>query len=122
MIEQLKQFDLVYLASPYGKYPKGRERAFTKICRIAGKLIEAGVNVYSPIAHLHPIATYGHIERGNDFWLKFDEAIMSKSSAIAVAMMDSWETSTGIEYELNFFNKAEKLIFFLNPEDFGERP
>jgi hypothetical protein len=116
MMEALRKFDLVYLATPYSKYPAGIEAAFIEACRISGRLVLFGVSVYSPIAHTHPIAIHGGLDpMAHELWLPFDEAIMDKSDALCVAMMDGWKESRGIAYEIAVFRRARKPVFYLDP-------
>jgi hypothetical protein len=54
------QDDLVYLASPYTHADKAvMEDRFRAACRYAACLMRRGINVFSPIAHSHPIAQFG---------------------------------------------------------------
>lgn len=122
-LEPLKQFNLIYLASPYSKYPKGLERAYCKICRIAGRLLVNGVTVYSPIAHTHGIASHAYLDPYDyNIWLPFDGAMMRACDAMVVALMQEWQTSYGVAHEMDVFNEAHKPIFALDPMLVEERP
>ena len=58
-MKELLRFDLVYLATPYSKFPGGIQAAFIDAACIAARLLRAGVKVYSPITHTHPIGRVG---------------------------------------------------------------
>lgn len=119
MIEQLKQYELVYLATPYSKYKLGLEWAFIDACRLAGRLLQKGLKLYSPIAHTHPIAIYAEIDPlDHKVWLPFDEAIMAKSDCLLVAMMEGWEDSYGIAHEIGVYKASQKPIYYLNVETY----
>ena len=105
---------LWYLASPYSKYPAGREQAFRDVSRVALELIERGVNVFAPIAHSHPIETAGTATQSPDFWLKLDEQFMKNCVGMIVACLPGWEASYGVNYELRHFAEAEKPIILLD--------
>ena len=106
----------VYLATPYSKYPAGKEQAFIDACVIAGKLIESGVGVFSPIAHSHPIGMHSRIDLDSyAIWLPADQFLMDKADAIVVALMLGWSESRGVAYEIVEFEKADKPIFYLDP-------
>ena len=108
---------LIYLASPYSKYPAGIERAFEDISAIAGALLVRGYRVYSPIAHTHPIATYAKLDAYDHIiWLPFDQAIMAACGAMMIAKMETWDKSYGISEEIKFFSAAGKPIYWLDPE------
>lgn len=115
-MERLQKFGLVYLGTPYSKFPDGIVAAFEQAAALTGRLLTAGVRAYSPIAHTHPIAIYGGLDPlDHTIWLPFDAAIMEKSDAIAVAKMESWERSYGIKHEIEVFTKAGKPVFYLDP-------
>ena len=116
---RLAKYSLVYLATPYSKYPTGIESAFRDASRIAARLLRCGIKVYSPIAHTHPIAIHGDVDPlDHTIWLPFDEAMMKASAAILVAKMTGWEESKGIAHELEVFRKAKKPIFYLDVDAF----
>lgn len=119
MLEQLKGFGLVYLATPYTKYPYGMKAAFEDACYLVGKLAERGLtNVYSPIGYGHSIAEHSSLDPCDlSFWLPFNAALMTKSDALLVAKLPGWEVSTGVLHEIEEFKKAGKPVFYLDPNN-----
>lgn len=114
--DPLPERTLAYLASPYTNYPDSIEIAFRDVSRIAGKLLLAGVHVYSPIAHCHPMAVYGDIDAlDRDFWLSYQETMMARCDVLIIAEMKSWQESIGIAHEVGFFARHKRTIFQLNP-------
>lgn len=108
---------LAYLATPYSKYPGSIAAAFVDASKLAARLMLAGVRVYSPIAHTHPLALYGNLDPlDHRIWLPFDEAMMAKADVLIVAHMVSWETSKCIAHEVEYFALANKPIYDLDPE------
>lgn len=106
---------LCYLATPYSKLEL--VKAFEDAARIAAALLSSGMKVYSPIAHTHPLAIYGHLDPlDHSIWLPFDEAMMRVCDALIVAHMSGWDESVGIAHEIAFFAHADKPIFDLNPD------
>ena len=100
-----------YLATPYSKHPGGTDNAFVDACRVAGQLVAAGVKVYCPIAHTHPIAQYGNIDRfSHEIWMPVDRPFMGAAGGLIVCCMPGWETSFGILSELDVFRAAGKPI------------
>ena len=115
-MDRLKQYDLVYLGTPYSKFPTGTEAAFQAAASLAGRMLVAGVNVYSPIAHTHPIAIHSGLNPlDHSIWIPFDAAMMDKADALVVAMMDSWEASYGLQIETDEFTQAGKPVYWLDP-------
>jgi hypothetical protein len=112
----MKSKELSYLATPYSKHPDGVFVAFRDACMIAGKLLLKGINVYSPIAHTHCIASFAEIDPfDHKIWLPFDEAMLDVSHTLIVAHMSGWDTSKGVAYEIEYFSKKRKPIFDLDP-------
>jgi hypothetical protein len=116
-LKDLAKYKLVYLATPYSKYPGGIEKAFKDATKLAARLVTAGVRVYPPITLTHPLAIIGGIDpMSHEIWLPFDQAMMDASEAIIVARMESWQISKGIAHEIEYFGGAGKPVFYLNPE------
>ncbi|WP_291854826.1 DUF1937 family protein [Bradyrhizobium sp.] len=114
-MSDLQRAPLCYLATPYSRYPGGIERAFADAARLAAKMILAGVKVYSPIAHTHPLAVHGGLDPlDHALWLPFDEAMMNAARVLIVAHMEGWQESAGIAYEVAYFERHNKPIFDLN--------
>lgn len=108
--------DYFYLASPYSKHPGGLDEAFKEVCRAAAVLIRAGVRVYSPIAHTHPIALHGSIDPyDHGIWLPADEPFMHGACGLIVLRAESWEQSYGISVEIAQFENAGKPIVYMDP-------
>lgn len=109
----LRKFDLIYIGTPYTKYPGGIEKAFIDACKLTGSLLQKGLRVYSPIAHTHPVAIHADIDPLDlDIWLPFDAAMMEKADAMLVALMPGWNTSVGVAHEMAAFKSAGKPIFY----------
>lgn len=116
MLEIVREAPLAYLATPYTKYEAGIEQAFIDAAKLAAKLLHAGVNVYSPITHTHPLAIYGGLDPlDHSIWLPFDEAMMKASTVLIVALMDGWRESKGVKHEIEFFDRAKKPIYWCDP-------
>lgn len=116
-ISNVAKLGLIYLGTPYSKYPKGLEAAFKDASALTAKLLRAGVKVYSPIAHTHPVAIYGHLDPlDHAIWLPFDRAIMDKADAMLVAEMTGWKESRGIAHEIDVFTAAQKPVYYINPD------
>jgi hypothetical protein len=109
---------VIYLATPYSRYPHGLDAAHIDACLVAASLISRGLSIYSPIAHTHPIAHHGGLDKmDHAMWLQFDEAMMTASYGLIVAQLPGWEDSRGIDHEIEFFTRAGKLIDWLTWPD-----
>lgn len=115
-MSELQHGALCYLATPYSKWSAGLEDAFIEASKLAALLLRAGVKVYSPIAHTHPLAIHGNLDPlDHNIWLPFDEAMMTAAQVLIVAHMEGWQESKGIAHEIKFFEAAKKPIWDLNP-------
>ncbi len=115
-LKDLSDCGLVYLASPYSKYPDGIEVAFKRISLVAANCLRAGVRVYSPIVHCHPISMHGGIDAlDHAIWIPFNLIMVQKSDVLLVAMMDTWDASFGVTDEIKKFVLANKPIYYLDP-------
>ncbi len=109
-----------YLASPYSKYPLGLTAAHYHVCQEAGRLIKAGVSVYSPIAHSDPIAMASGIDPyDHDIWLPADKPIADAAGGLIVLKLEGWSQSFGIAQEIEWFAGEGKPIIYMTP---GEMP
>ena len=66
----------------------------------------AGVYVFSPISHTHPIAEAGSLPTGWEFWEAYDNIMLSRCTKLIVLMLDGWKESKGVAAEIKI---AEKL-------------
>jgi hypothetical protein len=118
-LEIVKAYPLCYVATPYSKFPGGVEVAYQAACELCARLLLAGVNVFSPIAHSHGIAVHGKLDPlDHKIWLPFDEAVMQASNALLVAKMKTWEVSYGIDKEIEWFTAKGKPVHYLDPVTF----
>lgn len=105
---------LYYLASPYSKYHLGINAAFQHVAKLSADLLRAGITVYSPVAHTHPISQYGHIDPYNhDIWLPFDSVMIDVCHGALVARLNGWDQSYGVKWEIEQFVKAGKPVIHL---------
>lgn len=110
---------LIYLASPYSKYPEGRQKAYELVCKKAAKLMLEGHTIFCPIAHSHPIEEFGmggKIQEG-DFWLNQDFAVLYNCVELWVYKMPGWDNSYGVAKEIEFAKKLRMIIKYLEWEE-----
>lgn len=110
----------LYLASPYSKFNAGLDAAFKAACEQTALLIRAGYNVFSPVAHSHPVAQFGNFDPLDcAMWLEQDEPFMEAAAGIVVLMLEGWQESVGVMHEINRFAEMDKPIVLMVP---GEVP
>lgn len=92
-----------YLAIAYS----GREEeSFDFSMVAAAHYFNAGVHVYSPIAHCHPIAKAHSMPTDFDFWKNYNHAMIKSSNEVHVLVPPGWEVATigsiGVQGEFLF--------------------
>jgi hypothetical protein len=108
----------LYMLSPYSKYEHGTQEAAEMAAWAAGKLLEQDIVVHSPIAETHAVAAAAGLEQTDHrFWLARDERFMNSSKGAVVLTMDGWEDSFGMKWELAWYEKTNKPVFYLDPSE-----
>jgi|SRR5580700_6377489 hypothetical protein len=104
-----------YMASPYRKYPGGLELAAKHAAEIAAELLDRNVLVYSPIVHSHHIADFVRSRTHyDDFWLQAEIPFMRASRGMILIKMPSWDISSGIAWEQDWFKHQGRPIYRLS--------
>ena len=116
-MEKLAGFELCYLATPYTKYATGHEMAFRDAARLASRIQELGINVYSPIVHGHPMCSHGVLPAADySVWRLVNLVMMKRTDALLIGQLPSWTYSSGIRDEVHEFKMQHKPIFYIDPE------
>lgn len=113
-----------YLASPYTHYAgggyDGRQQAFQEVSRVGGWLAKQGVPIFSPIAHTHPLHTYGGVPNTTtgapeeyETAMALDQPMMNKAAGVIVAGMVGWNTSHGVAIEMKHFLIGDQPRLFM---------
>jgi hypothetical protein len=108
-----------YLATPYTSYEDGTQEAFLDACEQAALLIKAGIPVFCPIAHTHPIAVMGELDPyDHAIWLPADTPMMDAAEkGLIVCMLPGWDTSKGVNHEIEYFKKLGRPLYFMEPDE-----
>ena len=90
-----------YVAAPYSHDdPAVRELRFRKINAYCAAQMAAGVILYSPISHCHPIAFEHALPTDWAFWERFDRAMIGCCQRLTVLTLDGWRESRGVQAEI----------------------
>jgi hypothetical protein len=107
---------MIYLASPYSDpNPAVMEARFEAACRAAGKLMNEGHVVYSPIVHCHPIAVRCGLPRDWTYWERFDREMLERASVMYVLKIDGWLESKGIANETKLADDLDVPVIGIDP-------
>lgn len=102
-----------YVGTPYSRFPDGITTAFAAACKSTAALVRAGVPVFSPIAHSHPVALYGGLDPlDHAIWLPADAPLMKAAGGLIVVMLPSWRESVGLRHEIEAFEAADKPVIY----------
>ncbi|KAF1011704.1 MAG: hypothetical protein GAK32_00653 [Pseudomonas fluorescens] len=104
----------IFLACPYSHSDASvvQER-FLQCNRVAATLIEAGHAVFSQVSMSHPI---NQTFTGKDnaaigkLWAPVDAVFMELLEELIVLDLPGWETSSGIQREIAFFNQRGRRV------------
>ena len=104
---------MIYLASPYSHPdPAVREARFRAVCREAAEMIRSGTQVFSPVAHTHPIAAYG-LPMEWASWEKYDRMFLEMCSEVWVLMLDGWRESKGVQAEIGIARELGRPVLYV---------
>ena len=107
----------IYIASPYSHDdPEVRQARFKQVCRYAGLCLTRGEDVFSPIAHTHPIAMYWMLPKGWEFWKRIDTVMIRMASKLRVYKMAGWDTSVGVHAEIELAKSLNIPVEYVEVE------
>jgi len=115
---------MLYLCCPYTHPdPVVREYRFQIACRVASKLMQAGIVVFSPLSHSVPIAQHGGLdELDHAFWMSMCLPFLQHSDELLILGLDGWERSEGVREELFFALGKNKPITLIEEGDIENLP
>ena len=106
---------MIYLASPYTHVDDAvRESRFDAACLATSTLMRAGLSVYSPIVHSHPLVRYG-LPIEWEFWQDHDCEHLRRCDSVIVLTLDGWKASRGVQAEIELAIEFDLPIRYLSP-------
>ena len=103
----------IYLATPYTGM---EDEAYKTVNQVAGRLMEIGYIVFSPVTHGHTLATTPGIKLplSHEFWLaQCEPFICDWAEEVFVLKLPGWEKSIGVEWETNLAKKLGIPVSYL---------
>ncbi len=100
----------IYLAVPYMSDDINIiEERVRLVNEMAGKIMELGHTVFSPISHSHPISKT--METKDDaFWIKQDYSFIKWCDVLCIYQLTGWEESKGIKKETAYAMLLDKTV------------
>jgi hypothetical protein len=110
--------ELIYLAIPYS-HPSEEVRNYRLhlVSDIAGKLMNEGRVVFSPISHGDTIAKIHTLPTDWEYWEKSCSVFVSRSTKVIVVMADGWETSKGVSAEIKLAEQMGIPVEYYSVDD-----
>ena len=106
-----------YIASPY-THPKPyiRLRRYRAVMRcIHWSLRNLDTIAFSPILYTHELGTRYSLPPDADFWLRFNETVLTRCDEIYVLMIPGWQESRGVQMEIQWATERNRPILGLLP-------
>jgi hypothetical protein len=116
----------IYLAAPYsnGNTASKAERIayFHLVNKAAGVLMASGLSVYSPISQGHVVEPHINdlgYNTTHAWWIEKCMPFLMQAQAVYVLMVKGWETSSGVQQEIQCARQLNKPIIFVEPLTIG---
>jgi len=107
---------MIYLAGPYTHPdPHVRHDRFRRLTEVAAKMLAAGINVYSPITHTHPMLEFAELPHTWEFWQKIDREYIMRCTHLLVLTLPEYEFSKGVKAEIEIARGAGIDVLYLDP-------
>ena len=126
----MKTKGLWYFAHPYtckdkdGNYVlEGEEANFRLCCWRSAQALLRGYNVYSPIAHTHPIHTASPellTIKEHDVWYALDNEFVMKTDFEGIILPPGWDNSKGCIAEAKLMRELGREVIYF--EDIMKEP
>lgn len=114
LLKDIPEGDYWYLSTPYTRYRYGHDAAYHAACKVAARLVNAGISIFCPIAHSRGISP--HLKADNHVtWMEVDRPLMRASYGLVVVRLSGWQDSRGVGEELDYFTAAAKPIEYIDP-------
>jgi hypothetical protein len=113
----MKQIRLTYLACPFRHADVNIQKKRCAAAHYGAALLSSqGHHVFSPLTHNEILIDLIQ-NMPKEHWLEFDLAILSICQRLIILKLDGWESSFGIQLEVDFAKKNKIPIEEMMPPD-----
>ncbi|MGZ3843762.1 MAG: DUF1937 family protein [Bdellovibrio sp.] len=112
-----------YISNPYNGSDEQKSIRAQTAARVCGLLLKKGVHAWSPIVHNHAMmSTFNEfsLEERQTLMLEFDFSLLRGSSGMIVLEIEGWDTSFGVQAEINLCKTVSLPVKYLTPADLEE--
>lgn len=102
-----------YLATPYTKYPGGTAKAYSDALWAVTRLVEHGLDVFSPVVHFHPISVRMD-DKPHSWWMERCKPFLMAADELLVVKMPGWLDSAGVAEETQLFCRLSRPSMHLS--------
>lgn len=94
---------MIYLASPYThSNPITMVNRFWDTRKFVAQMIKQDTLIFSTIVHNHDLAYLYDLPTDQEFWWKYNRAMMNAADEVWVLKLDGWEDSAGVQREIEY--------------------
>ena len=109
-----------YIASPYSHADaEVVQQRFEAAVKASGRLMQANLIVFSPIAHSHPIALASMLPGDFGYWERGCKVFVAQSIGIVVLKLAGWRESRGVTAEIAIAKKLGLPVFYMPANELG---
>jgi hypothetical protein len=111
-----------YIAVPYSEYEGGYDAAFHLALINTAKFVSADNYAFSSVVYGHLLAKADPTleKKSHDWWLEFCEPYLKMSTGLVVLTAKGWDTSKGVQYEIDYFKTHKPnapIIYIADPAE-----
>ncbi len=108
---------LIFVSSPYTHKDKEVvNKRYEDVSKYAGKLVSEGKTTFSPITYGHVLCGFQEMPTDFEFWKNFCFDFLNKCDEFHVLMLDGWEESVGVKAEIEYAERLEIPIVYVEYE------
>ena len=104
---------MIYLASPLSANPEHNHQLTLEA---AARMVAEGHIIYSPVVHCWPLHLAAELPSSFAFWQRHNFGILRNASELWVLDIPGWQTSTGVQAELEFAKLAHIPCRIVDPK------
>lgn len=116
-MQDQKSSKFIYLATPYTHSDPVTRYSRAELASLAAaELMQAGLEVFSPITHGHAIAYHlpSSVAHDHDFWMRQCLPMVERADLLVILPLYDWQHSAGIAKEIFHARKHNVKTFMWN--------
>ena len=109
---------MIYLASAYTHADESvMQRRYEHACKACALAVSAGLIIYSPIAHWHPIAKQYGLRRDFEFWEESNKLFITLAKSFWILDSNGLEYSSGVKSDLRTWLNRNDEAYLISVEN-----